>query len=124
VHASAPTSGSEPRTDVAGRGLLAVVLGAASTVTMPIAVLATRYFEQYELLHAAYAIPVGAALGVAALLAARSARRLASRSVAPAAGATAARAGLILGLVGLWLAGAAAISVGVYGLLEYVGSRE
>ena len=91
---------------------------------MPVAVLATRYFEGYELLDAAYAIPAAALLGAGAVLTARSARRLGERSIEPPAGLQAARIGRILGLAGLWLAGAAAIAVGVYGLLEYVGSRE
>lgn len=91
---------------------------------MPVAVFVTRYFEGYELIDAAYAVPAGALAGVAALLAARSVRRRSELSLGPPAGLQAARAGRILGLAGLWLAGAAAIAVAVYGLLEYVGSRE
>ena len=34
-----------------------------------------------------------------------------------------ARAGRILGLAGLFLAASAVVALGVYGLLEYVGSR-
>jgi hypothetical protein len=119
-----PTSSSDSRAGGVGRGVLSVLLGALSVATMPLAVLSTRYFEQYELLDAAFAIPAGAALGAAAVLLARSRRRLDERSVMPTGGSSIARVGRILGIVGLCLAGTAAISVGVYGLLEFAGSRE
>ena len=41
---------------------------------MPVAILATRWSEQYELLQAGFAIPVGAALGLLAIALARRAR--------------------------------------------------
>lgn len=106
------------------RAVLSVILGAASVATMPAAVLATRYSETYELLHAGFAIPVGLALGLAAVLAARSVRHLDERTVGPVGGLQTARLGRILGVLGMCLAGTAAISVGVYGLLEWAGSRE
>jgi hypothetical protein len=101
-----------------------VVLGALSTATMPVAVLLTRYSESYDLLHAAFAIPLGMALGAAAVAVARSARKLDERSLGRLGGKRAATIGRILGIVGFCLASSAAIAVGVYGLLEYVGSRD
>jgi hypothetical protein len=91
---------------------------------MPVAVLVTRYSETYELLHAGFAIPLGFALGLAAVLAARSVRHLDERTVGPVAGLQAARLGRLLGIFGMCLAGTAAIAVGVYWLLEFAGSRE
>jgi hypothetical protein len=91
---------------------------------MPAAVIATRYSETYELLHAGFAIPLGLLLGLGAVLVARSVRRLDERTVGPTGGLGAARLGHILGVLGMCLAGTAAISVGVYGLLEFAGSRE
>lgn len=117
-------STTEARAGSSGRGVLSVVLGAASVATMPAAVVLTRYFEEYELLDAAFAIPLGAALGVAAILVARSVRRRDERSVTPTGETKTVRIGRFLGIVGLCLAGTAAISVGVYGLLEYAGTRE
>mgnify|MGYP000011633894 FL=1 len=104
--------------------MLALVLGVLSTATMPLAVLATRYSGSYDLLHAGFAIPVGMALGAGAVAAARASRRLGERTLGRVGGGRAARAGLVLGLLGFCLATTAAIAVGVYVLLDYTGSRE
>jgi hypothetical protein len=90
---------------------------------MPVAVLLTRWSGSYDLLHAGLAIPLGLALGVAALAAARSARRVEERTLGRVGGRRAARAGRGLAILGLALAATAAVAVGVYGLLEYTGSR-
>ena len=105
----------------AARG--SVVSGAAAVATLPVAVYLTRYSTSYELLHAGFAIPLIAALGVLALVLARRARRLFSLSIASGRGSGVATAGHVLGIVGLCLAASALVALGVYGLLEYVGSR-
>jgi hypothetical protein len=91
--------------------------------TLPAAIYATRFNDTYDLLHAGFAIPVGAALGALALvLAARSRRR--SALVFGRGGADRrARAGRVLGMLGLGLAAAGVVSLVVYGLLEYAGTR-
>jgi hypothetical protein len=107
----------------AARG--ALVAGLASVATLPLAVYLTRYSGSYELLHAGFAIPVAAGLGIAALLLARRARRQEALSLVAAGGRSrAATAGRALGIVGLCLAASALVALGVYGLLEYVGSRD
>ncbi len=110
------------RSSSSGSAWAALVAGAASVATLPVAIYLTRFSEAYELLHSAFAIPLAGALAFAALRLARAARRrdvlrLDSRPVGPA------RAGRILGLVGLFLAASAVVALGVYALLEYVGSR-
>ena len=105
-----------------GGGWASLAAGAASVATLPIAIYLTRFSEAYELLHAGFAIPLAGAFALAALALARRARqrdalRLDPRPAGPA------RAGRILGLVGLCLAASAVVALGVYGLLEYVGSR-
>ncbi len=105
----------------AARG--SIVAGAASVASLPVAVYLTRYSTSYELLHAGFAIPLALALGVLALVLARRARRRSSLSIASSGGSGAATAGHVLGVVGLCLAAAALVALGVYGLLEYVGSR-
>ena len=105
----------------AARG--SVVAGLASIVTLPLAIYATRFSDEYELLHAGFAIPVGVALGALALALARRAQRQASLSLSGTGSAT-ARIGRALGVAGLCIASAAVVSLLVYGLLEYVGSRE
>ncbi len=90
---------------------------------MPLAILGTRYSSAYRLLDAGFAIPLGLALGVAAVLLARSARRRNERALGRLGGEAAIRFGRILGAVGICLALTALVSVSVYGLLVYIGSR-
>jgi hypothetical protein len=94
----------------------------ASVATMPLAVYLTRFSETYELLHAAFAIPLGVGLGLVAIALARRARRLSALRLGRT-GAGIAVVGRLLGIVGLCLALAALVSVAVYGLLEYAGTR-
>lgn len=105
------------------RAAVSALLGLLSLLTMPVAVLGTRYFEEYELLHASGGIPVAVVLALAAFALARSARGYDALRLGRAGGAGAARAGRILGWLGIWLAGASAVSLAVWGLLEYQASR-
>ena len=97
--------------------------GVASALTLPVAVYLTRYIAAYELLDAGWAIPVAVALGVVALVLARRSRLQRAVSLAAARSSSVAAAGRVLGIVGLCLAAAALVSLSVYGLLEYVGTR-
>jgi len=100
-----------------------LLAGLASIATLPLAIYLTRFSESYDLLHTGFAIPVAATLGLVSLALARRARlrsalTLEGRLPGPA------RIGRVLGVVGLCGAAAAVVSLGVYGLLEYVGSRD
>jgi ABC-type Fe3+ transport system permease subunit len=101
-----------------------VVAGAASVATLPVAIYLTRFSESYELLHASLAIPLAAVLGIVAVGLARRTRRRLALSLSSARRDTAAAAGRLLGLGGICLAVAALVALGVYGLLDYVGSRD
>jgi hypothetical protein len=101
-----------------------VVVGLASVAALPVAIYVTRFSGSYDLLHAGFAIPVAAVLGLAALALSRRARRRTSVSLAGESWHGAATAGRVLGILGLCLAASALVALGVYGLLEYVGSRE
>lgn len=96
------------------------MLALLSLATLPAAVVGAERSPTLQLLDAAFAIPVAAALGLAAVLLARRARRRVDRSVLGARGAGAARAGRLLGLAGLLLALTAAGAVGVYAILAAV----
>ena len=72
-----------------------------------------------KLVQAAAGVPVAAVLGVAALVLARRALRRSERTLGRAGGEGAARAGRILGVLGLCLAAAGAIAIGFYGLLVH-----
>jgi hypothetical protein len=102
----------------------AVLAGLASVATLPLAIFLTRFSESYELLHAGFAIPLAAALGFVALGLARRSRRRIALSLSSEPRDRAAVAGRILGIAGICLALAAVVALGVYGLLEYVGSRD
>jgi hypothetical protein len=101
-----------------------LLLGLASTATIPVAVYLTRFSESYELLHAGFTIPVAAALGMGAVALARRARRQTSLTLSSHGPSKAAVMGRALGGVGLCMAASALVALGVYGLLEYVGSRD
>lgn len=102
-----------------------LVSGIASVVTLPVAIYATRFSESYDLLHAGFAIPVAAVLGAVAIVLSRRARRRAGVSLTAAReGGGVATAGRILGILGVCLAASALVALAVYGLLDYVGSRD
>jgi hypothetical protein len=102
-----------------------VLAGLGSVLSLPVAVYLTRFSDSYELLHAGLAIPLGAALGLLALGLARRARRRSAVSLTAAqSDERVVRLGRVLGVVGLCLAASGLVALGVYGLLEYVGSRE
>jgi hypothetical protein len=97
-----------------------VLVGLLATATMPAAILATRWSEEYELLHAAAAIPVAALLGILAIWLARRARSRLAPTLGHPRGTRTARLGRLLGLLGFLLALTAAGSLLVYEVLERV----
>jgi hypothetical protein len=107
-----------------GSALGSLLVGLASVATLPLAIYATRWSGSYELLHAGWAIPVAVALGLVAIALSRRSRIQAAVSLASTRRRGLAGAGRFLGLLGLCMAAAALVSLGVYGLLEYVGSRD
>ncbi|MCI0634326.1 MAG: hypothetical protein L0206_10490 [Actinobacteria bacterium] len=102
-----------------------LLAGLGSVVTIPVAVYLTRFSSSYELLHAGFAIPLGAALGFASLALSRRARQRRTVSLdGGGRGSGAAAAGRAFAIFGLCIAAAGVVALGVYGLLEYVGSRD
>jgi hypothetical protein len=106
-----------------GAGWGSAVAGALSVATLPVAIYLTRFSDEYELLHAAFALPVAALLGIAALALAKRSRRLDALALLGRPRRP-ARAGRVLGAIGLCMVASALVALGVYWLLEYVGSRE
>ena len=103
------------------RAVWSAVLGVLATLTLPVAIVATRYSDSYDLLHAGFAIPVAAAFGVGAVVLARRARLLVRATLGRTGGARAARIGRLLGILGLCMAASATIALAVYGVLVAVG---
>jgi hypothetical protein len=90
---------------------------------MPVAIVATRWSGSYDLVHAAFAIPVAVLLGAVAIVLAGRALRAHAVSLERAGGSRAARVGRGLGVLGICLASSALVSLAVYGLLTYLGER-
>ena len=99
------------------RARASVVVGVAAVVAIPVGLALAAYSSSVDMIHVAVAVPVAAILGLVALVLARSARRHSQISLGRIGGTGVARAGSILGLLGLYLAGVAALAVGFFGLL-------
>jgi 1,4-dihydroxy-2-naphthoate octaprenyltransferase len=104
-----------------GRAALAVLLGALSVACVPAAI-AVAHYTAVKLIEAGYAVPPGLVFGFLALYAARSARRRSERTIGRVGGARTASTGTFLGALGIYLAIAGALSVGVYELLQYLSA--
>lgn len=112
------------RSSGSGAAWGSLLAGVSSTATLPVAVYLTRFSDAYDLLHAGFAIPVAAGLGLVALALARRSRLPMTLSLTAGRIHGAARAGRVLAFVGLCIAASALVALAVYGLLDYVGSRE
>ncbi len=95
-----------------------MLAGLLSLATLPAAVLAARESDDLTLVQAGLAVPIAALLALAALWLARRARRRADRTLDRVGGRGAAKAGKLLGGLGLYLAATAALALGVYALLS------
>lgn len=111
------SNGGPPRP---GSARASVLLGALSVALLPAAIAATRWSREYELLHAAVAIPVALLLGALAVALSRRARSRLGPTLGRPRGARTARLGRLLGILGVLLALTAAGSVGIYALLSLV----
>ncbi len=114
---SSSSNGGPPRP---GSARASVFVGLLSVATMPVAIAATRWSDQYELLQAGFAIPIGAALGLLAVALARRARSRLAPTLGHPKGTRTARLGRFLGLLGFVLALTAAGSLAVYWILSLV----
>ena len=99
------------------RAWLAVLLGLLAVAAVPAGVALTHY-RSIELLEAGWAVVPGLVLGIASLALARAARRRTERTIGRVGGGRVTRLGRYLGALGIYLALAAALSVGVYELLN------
>jgi hypothetical protein len=103
---------------------VALLLGIAGVLTLPVAVEVTRRSGRLALLDAGFGIPLALVLSFVALMMARRARQNLRWLRLREGGTGIASAAVIIGLVGLCLALTAALSVGFYELvLLYQRSR-
>jgi hypothetical protein len=99
-----------------------VLLGVLGLAAVPAAIAVAERIEGISLLEAGFAIPAALLLSLAAVVIGRRVRRRSRQTLAALPGARVARAGRILGYVGLYLALTAALAVGFYGVLTYVST--
>jgi hypothetical protein len=92
------------------------VLGVAALVALPAAVALAQVSPRVTLLQAGFGVPVAGVLGLAAVLAARGARRRSQWMLAPV-GVGVARTGRALGFLALCVTASGTIALAVYELL-------
>jgi hypothetical protein len=92
-------------------------VGVLAVLAIPAGLALAAYSSMVDLTWASASIPIAAALGIVAISLARTARRYSQISLGRIGGMGLAHAGSILGMLGLYLAVMAALSVGFFGLL-------
>jgi hypothetical protein len=100
------------------RAWWSLVCGIASIAAIPAGTLLARESERVTLVDSSGSVAVAALLGWAAIVLARRARERVQITLGRAGGSGAAAAGRILGIVGLLVAGTAALALGFWGLLS------
>jgi hypothetical protein len=93
------------------------VLGVLSAACVPAAV-AYAHYRDIELLKAGWSVIPALVLGLASIWLARAARRRSERTIGRVGGQGVTLAGRLLGALGVYIALAGALSVGVYELLN------
>jgi len=99
------------------RATLALLSGLLAVLAVPAGVALSRRSSTITLVDAAWAVPVAAGFGIAALLFARGARGRIRATLERARGRARARAARILGVAGICVALSASIAVSFYELL-------
>jgi hypothetical protein len=100
------------------RAWWSLLCGIASIAAIPAGTVLARESERVTLVDSSGSVAVAALLGWAAIVLARRGKDRLQISLGRAGGGGAARAGRILGIVGLLVAGTAALALGFWGLLS------
>ena len=100
------------------RAWWSLVCGILSLAAIPVGVLLARELEQVTLVESSGSVLVAALLGWAAIVLARRARERIQITLGRAGGGGVATAGRVLGILGLLVAGTAALALGFWGLLS------
>jgi hypothetical protein len=95
-----------------------VLLGLAALAVLPAGIAVSDRSESVSLLQAAFAVPLAALLGVAALAVGGHARRRVQLTIGRVGGDGVARAGRLLGGLALYLSVTAGLAIGFYALLD------
>ena len=100
-----------------GHARASVLIGLLAFAAIPLAIALAAYSSRVDLIYAAAAIPVAVGLGAVAVVLARRARRHSQITLGRIGGRTSARIGWALGMLGLYLAAMALLSIAFFGLL-------
>ena len=95
----------------------AVVFGLASVAAVPAAI-AYSHYEDVDLIKAGWAVAPGLVLGLIALALAGGARKRCERTIGRVGGRAVAGIGRFLGALGVFIAAAGGIALGVYEILN------
>ena len=99
-----------------------LLLGLLAVAVLPLAVAIAQASPDVRLVYAVAAVPVAVPIGIAAIVLARRGQRLAQVTLGRAGGAGLARAGLVLGFLGLYVGLTTALALGFFGLLTVFAS--
>jgi hypothetical protein len=99
------------------RASASLVLGVIAVAIVPIAIAASRFFDEITLVRACASAVLAAGLGLFAIALARRGRETAQRTLGRSGGEGAARIGRWLGLIAIWLAATTGLALAFYGLL-------
>jgi hypothetical protein len=112
------TSSSSGASRANPRAWWSLACGLLSLAAIPAGIVLARELEQVTLVDSSGSVLVAALLGWAAIVLARRARERIQITLGRAGGGGAAAAGRLLGILGLLVAGTAALALGFWGLLS------
>jgi hypothetical protein len=99
------------------RAIASLFVGLAAVAIVPVAIAASRFFDELTLVRACASAALAAVLGMVAVVLARHGRETAQRTLGRSGGEGAARVGRWLGLIAIWLAATTGLALAFYGLL-------
>jgi len=105
------------------RAWWSLVCGILSLAAIPAGILLARELEQVSLIDSSGSVVAALLLGWIAIVLARRARERIQITLERAGGAGAARAGRILGIVGVLVAATSALALGFWGLLSLFAAQ-
>jgi len=113
----ARTRSSSPARDGNRRAAASVVLGLLAVLAIPAGVVLSYYSATVTLVESSSSAGLAIIFGLVAIVQSRRGREVFTRTIGRSGGAGAARAGKLLGALGLCMGITAGLAVGFYGLL-------
>ena len=99
------------------RASASLLIGLLAVATVPLAIAASRYFDELTLVQSCASAALAAMLGVFAIVLARRGRETAQRTLGRSGGEGTARVGKWLGVLALWIAATTGLALAFYALL-------